>query len=327
MSKILVSIVCTNYNKGDWIAEAIESFLCQKANFEYEILLIDDKSTDHSPEIIKKYAKKYPKRIRAFYNKKNLGITKTWIKICKEAEGRYIARCDGDDYWIDDKKLQKQVNLLKKNKDSLWCCTDYDIINTKGEITHHSAVESNYINRPESYAEMLATKGFTMSSTWLVDAKLLRKINTEINASAIDDTFNIQLDLFNRTELSYLPEATVMYRVSEGSDSRPSNKEMMISRHKKLLETQLEYLKKYKNVDAASILEFTLKRDMVHEVNAIERRQIIQQQQENIVQQRDQIKNLEETIRVITKSRSYKLAALIKKLVNTPQNILKKIFS
>ncbi|MCA9348508.1 glycosyltransferase, partial [Candidatus Saccharibacteria bacterium] len=159
MSSVTVSIVCTNYNKGKWIAEAIDSFLIQDCSFSYEILLIDDASTDESKGIIKDYAEKYPKIIRAFYNKKNLGITKTWIKICKEARGKYIARCDGDDYWIDEHKLQKQVNLLESSADSQWCCTDYDVVTGDKDVIQKNAVESGFINRPKSYAEQLVTKG------------------------------------------------------------------------------------------------------------------------------------------------------------------------
>lgn len=82
MKKLTVSVICTNYNKGSWIGDAIESFLSQECDFDYEILIIDDASSDISRKIIKDYAKKYPEIIRAYYNEKNLGITKTWIKIC-----------------------------------------------------------------------------------------------------------------------------------------------------------------------------------------------------------------------------------------------------
>ena len=94
-----VSIICTNYNKEKWIAEAIDSFLSQTAEFDFEIIIVDDASTDSSRQIIKDYAKKYPQKIRAFFNQKNKGITKTWIAICQEAKGEYIARCDGDDVY------------------------------------------------------------------------------------------------------------------------------------------------------------------------------------------------------------------------------------
>ena len=91
-----VSIICTNYNKEAWIEEAIQSFLNQKCNFDYEIILVDDASSDHSPQIIEHYAKQFPEKIKAVFHQENLGITKTWIEACKLAQGDYIARCDGD---------------------------------------------------------------------------------------------------------------------------------------------------------------------------------------------------------------------------------------
>lgn len=318
-SSPMVSIVCTNFNKGEWIRDAIEGFLAQKCNFEYEILIIDDASTDRSPGIIREYTKKYPKRIRAFYNEKNLGITKTWIKVCKEAKGKYIARCDGDDYWIDDMKLQKQVELLEKNKDSLWCSTDYNIITPEGNLTHTSAFENKLVNRASAYAEMLVTKGFTMSSTWLVDTKLMQEVNAGIDRSAVDDTFNIQLDLFNKTKLTYLPEATVVYRLNDGSDSRPIEIEKIRSRNEKLLKTQLEYIEKYKDVDYGGILKILLPRDMQNEMWAIERLQIIHEQRRHIAQQEARIRELERAIHLITGSKSYKIG----RAIITPFRIVK----
>ena len=110
-----VSIICTNYNKGDWVREAMDSFLNQKTNFDFEIIIIDDASTDHSYEIIQEYQNKFPEKVRTFRNEVNLGITKTWKKICREAKGQYIARCDSDDFWTDPLKLQKQV-LMGQSK-------------------------------------------------------------------------------------------------------------------------------------------------------------------------------------------------------------------
>lgn len=295
MNKIQVSIICTNYNKGDWIAEAIESFLSQKTNFTFEILLIDDKSTDHSVDIIKKYAKKYPEKIRAFYNNKNLGITKTWIKICKKAKGKYIARCDGDDYWIDDYKLQKQVDKLESVRDSKWSSTDCSIISPDGEMLHKSAFESGILQRSSSYAEMLATKGFTMSSTWLVETGLMNEINANINNTSVDDTFNIQLDLFQKTQLTYIPEATVAYRMNEGSDSRPIDFDKIKLRNEQLLKTQLEYKEKYKGYNYDEIIDRLLRKSMDDELLAVERLIIIREQQRRIAELDSRVTGLSQT--------------------------------
>lgn len=241
MEKPAVSIVCTNYNKGAWIGEAIESFLAQKTDFDFEIILIDDKSTDDSILIMQSYAERFPDKIRLFKNEKNLGITRTWKKICLEACGKYIARCDGDDFWPDGNKLQKQFDLLEKNVDSKWCNTDFDIVNKNGEITERSAFLNEKIEMVDSFEKMLATRGFTMASTWLVEADLMRAVNGAVPDSAIDDTFNIQLELFLRTKLTHLPESMVAYRVNEGSDSRPDDAEKRKKRNQKLAQTQSDY--------------------------------------------------------------------------------------
>lgn len=319
-----VSIVCTNYNKGEWIRDAIESFLAQKPKFDYEVIIIDDASTDRSPEIIAEYATKYPGKIRAFYNKKNLGITKTWIKVCEEARGKYIARCDGDDYWIDGKKLQKQVDLLEKTSNSLWCSTDYNIATPEGKVTHVSAFENGVVDRSSSYAQMLATRGFTMSSTWLLDSSLMKEVNADIDSSAVDDTFSIQLELFNRTRLSYLPEATTVFRLNDGSDSRPTDIEKIRSRNERLLKTQLEYIEKYKDIDYEEIIKILLAKSMQYEMWAIERLHIIEDHRDHIKQQETHIQDLEQTIQCITRSPSYKIGRSISQPLKTTKAVLKK---
>lgn len=331
MSNVLVSVICTNYNKGSWIGEAIESFLNQETNFAFEILLIDDKSTDESRDIIKKYAKKYPKNIRAFYNEKNLGITKTWIKICKEAKGKYIARCDGDDYWIDNQKLQKQIDALEASSDSKWCCTDYNLVTPEGEVTHKSAVETGLFKRPDSYAEMLATKGMTMASTWLVDTKLMNNVNSEISDTAVDDTFNIQLDLFNKTKLTYLPESTAAYRMNEGSDSKPKDDKSAHQRDERLLETQLEYIDKYKNIGYEDIIKILLHHGIISEdrLRLIRRQRQLIEAQECIVFDKDKeirlkddiIQSRDKQISDILNSKKYKVG----KVIIQPMSILKSV--
>lgn len=324
MNKITVSIVCTNYNKGDWIAEAIESFLRQEASFRYEIIVIDDASTDHSPELIRSYAKKHPEIIRVFFNKKNLGITKTWIKVCKEARGEYIARCDGDDYWMDDKKLQKQVALLERNKDSLWCSTDCDIVTPEGKFVGASAFKNGLLDRSSSYADMLANKGFTMASTWLVGAKLMREVNAGIDSSAVDDTFNIQLDLFNKTKLVYLPESTVVYRLSDGSDSHPIEMEKIRSRHERLLKTQLEYIEKYKNIDYLEMLKILLNNNLQNEMLAIERLQVIKDQSTHISSLEKQVASKDKQILDILQSRRYRVGEALASPVSIIRSIVSK---
>lgn len=112
---ILVSINCTTYNHGNYIADAIESFLMQKTDFAYEILIGEDCSQDNTKEIVESYAEKYPGKIRVITSEKNVGARKNSIRLLNNSKGEFIAECEGDDYWTDPHKLQKQIDYMLNN--------------------------------------------------------------------------------------------------------------------------------------------------------------------------------------------------------------------
>ena len=261
-----VSIICTVFNKEPWLKKTIDSFLAQQTEFAIEIILVDDASSDGSRSIIQDYQANYPNLIRAFYQDENQGIAKTWVTICKEARGYYIARCDGDDFWIDPLKLQKQVNLLASKPDCKWSNTDFDIYDEHGNFVSKAGFANQTIPLADTYEKMLATRGFTMASTWLVDRDLMLDVNQELDLTTSDDTFNLQLELFQRTSLAYLDEATVAYTINQGSDSRPCDFRKLERRFHKLLQTQLTYLDKYPNADFKEMTKILLDRTNTYEI-------------------------------------------------------------
>ena len=262
-----VSIICTVFNKEPWLKKTIDSFLAQQTEFAIEIILVDDASSDGSRSIIQDYQENYPNLIRAFYQDENQGIAKTWVAICKEARGYYIARCDGDDFWIDPLKLQKQVDLLASRPDCRWSNTDFDIYDEHGNFVSKAGFANQTIPLADTYEKMLATRGFTMASTWLVDRDLMLEVNQELDLTTSDDTFNLQLELFQRTSLAYLNEATVAYTINQGSDSRPTDFRKLERRFHKLLQTQLEYLDKYPNADFKEMTKILLERNNTYEIH------------------------------------------------------------
>lgn len=261
-----VSIICTVFNKEPWLKKTIDSFLAQQTEFSIEIILVDDASTDGSRRIIADYQASHPDLIRAFYQDENLGIATTWVTICKEARGQYIARCDGDDFWIDPLKLQKQVDLLASRPDCKWSNTDFDIYDEHGNFVSKAGFANQTIPLADTYEKMLATRGFTMASTWLVDRDLMVEVNKELDLTTSDDTFNLQLELFQRTSLAYLDEATVAYTINQGSDSRPCDFRKLERRFHKLLQTQLTYLDKYPNADFKEMTKILLDRTNTYEI-------------------------------------------------------------
>jgi len=114
---IMVSVCCITYNQEKYIKDALEGFLKQKVNFKYEIIVHDDASTDNTPKILKEYEEKYPDIIKVLYEKENQYQKgkKVGILTYNHAKGKYVAICEGDDYWIDENKLQLQVDYMEKN--------------------------------------------------------------------------------------------------------------------------------------------------------------------------------------------------------------------
>ena len=119
-----VSVLCAAFNHEDFLRDTWDSFLAQKTNFPFEVLVNDDASADGTAEILREYAKKYPEIIRPFYQKENLYSRRMNVYdlvFFPAARGEYIALCEGDDYWIDPEKLQRQVDWLDAHPDYSAC--------------------------------------------------------------------------------------------------------------------------------------------------------------------------------------------------------------
>lgn len=139
MENIRVSICCITYNHEAYIAQAIDSFLMQKTNFKFEILIHDDASTDRTADIIREYENKYPDVIKPIYQTENQyikGISAFRTYLYPKAQGEYIAWCEGDDFWTDENKLQRQVDFLDQNTQYIACVHKYITVNEKCEETN-----------------------------------------------------------------------------------------------------------------------------------------------------------------------------------------------
>lgn len=129
----LVSICCITYNHAQFIRKCLDGFLMQQTDFPIEILIHDDCSTDGTTEIIREYKAKYPELIFPLYEEENQYQQGKAGEIdfynYRRARGKYIAYCEGDDYWIDPLKLQKQVDFMEANPEYSVCFHDYVVCN------------------------------------------------------------------------------------------------------------------------------------------------------------------------------------------------------
>ena len=151
-SKPLVSVVTSTYQHAPYIRQCLDSIVSQNVDFPFELIIGEDGSTDGTREICIEYAKRYPEKIRLFLRDRRIShytdssgrdVRLNSLFSVESARGKYIALCEGDDYWIDNKKLAKQVDILEKNKSISFCSHNYVIFDEK---------KSFYENSPQAKA-------------------------------------------------------------------------------------------------------------------------------------------------------------------------------
>jgi glycosyltransferase involved in cell wall biosynthesis len=135
--KPLVSVLILTYNHFNYIEQAIQSVLDQKTNFDFEILIGDDCSTDGTCELVDSFISKYPNLIKAIRSEHNVGALRNEKRLMEASSGKYIAFLEGDDYWTDSLKLKKQVEFLEANP-------DYGLVH--GDVNHYYQVSQKTIN-------------------------------------------------------------------------------------------------------------------------------------------------------------------------------------
>ena len=132
-----ISIICNTYNQEKYIAQALDSFLMQKIDVPFEVLVHDDASTDRTPDIIREYEAKFPDIIKPIYQTENQYSKKvpiTAIIQLPRAKGKYVAFCEGDDYWTDPDKLRIQYEYMEANEDCSACCHAYSMVDKERKL-------------------------------------------------------------------------------------------------------------------------------------------------------------------------------------------------
>jgi len=140
-----VSICCLVYNHEKYLRKCLDGFVSQKTNFKYEVLIHDDASTDNSKEIIKEYVKKYPTIFKPIYQQENQYSRGKRISInfqYPRITGKYVAWCEGDDYWTDEMKLQKQYDMLEEFTDKVFCTHIVRSVTESGEFLESTFPET-----------------------------------------------------------------------------------------------------------------------------------------------------------------------------------------
>jgi glycosyltransferase involved in cell wall biosynthesis len=216
----LVTVRTSTYQHGPYIEQCIKGVLMQKTNFDFEFIIGEDFSTDETREIVFDYAKKYPNIIRVFTADYNVGSKANGKRCIKAARGKYMALCEGDDYWIDPLKLQKQVDFLEKNEEFGMCYSQAKV----------------FVQKKKKYAKKnigfkIPSKGLVFNNTIPPLTTLIRKnlISKFINErdknhfkSNIGDYYR-HLWFEKNSKIFFLEEVTSVYRYSNNSMSQYYN--------------------------------------------------------------------------------------------------------
>ncbi|WMJ84942.1 CDP-glycerol glycerophosphotransferase family protein [Oscillospiraceae bacterium MB24-C1] len=223
----MVTVVCITYNHEEYIAQALDSFLMQKTDFKFKVFVGEDCGPDSTADIVREYAAKYPDIIVPFIREENVGAQRNLIDMCQRATSPYIAFCEGDDYWTDEYKLQKQVDYMQTHHQYRACFCNAEIIaddqwylnshyapDSKGRrLIPHSMPEINKDQREWTAASYISNgpaHTSTMLFRWNYDLPIPDTYYTRVFGD--HPIMMMQLGL---GKLSLLPDVVSAYRRSD----------------------------------------------------------------------------------------------------------------
>lgn len=212
--RVLVSVVMINYGHEKYIRQAIEGVLMQEGDFDLELVIANDCSPDNTDAVVQDVLSRHSNAhwIRYVRHEKNIGMMPNFIFALQQAKGKYVALCEGDDYWTDPCKLQKQVDFLEANPDYVLSFHKVKILQPNGDL-----VEDFITKVPENYEtqETLARLGNYIHTPSVVFRNTLTAFPAEMKLSPIGDYFLYML-LANHGKIKYLEEEMAVYRFGVG---------------------------------------------------------------------------------------------------------------
>lgn len=207
----LVSIICFCYNHEQFVEKALKSIISQNTDFEFEVIIHDDASTDSSQRIIESFKDNYPKILKPIFQKENQASQERGrvSKICyRSAKGKYIALCEGDDYWTDTFKLQKQVDFLEENNTYSLCFHRATVINEKGDSWQFKTNYKNEYNGKDLFSEWFIPTASVVFKNVTLDYDFL--------FGNIKGDLSLFLELAQYGKMKFINEDMSVYRKHEG---------------------------------------------------------------------------------------------------------------
>ncbi len=257
--EIKVSVVCLAYNHSKYIRKCLDGFVMQKTNFKFEVLIHDDASTDGTADIIREYEAKYPDIIKTIYQTENQyskGVKILLTLLFPKAKGKYVAICEGDDYWCDENKLQEQFDIMECHPKCSICTHKVAVLNEDGSSIGDSipnVVRSTGIIEQQQFCEIVyASHPFQTSSYFLkshIIDEVLRLSDTDFSLLNGDVKF-LYISMLNGS-CYYLNKTMSNWRKcsigSYTSSIKNWNSEMFLNHYKKEISAEIYYNEYSKN--------------------------------------------------------------------------------
>ncbi len=259
MSEYLVDVLVPIYNHEKYLVQTLDSIVNQVTDFKFRVLASDDCSTDNTRDIIRSYALKYPEIVFPFFHEKNVGPLGNGYSLLSRVTSKYVALCDGDDYWADLHKLQKQVTFLEKNPDFSVCFGKADVINEEEsyqQIKHSSEDHEKDVFTIEDI--IASDKHIAPTATMLYRDELPKPIPDFYLTIFSADTFILLMEV-DKGKAKYMDETFAVYRNHAGGMTKTEK----VKRHADYVKFQMyekvnELLKfKYDHLFRKKLLEMT----------------------------------------------------------------------
>ena len=215
--EIMVDIMMPVYNQERFIAQTIESIVRQRTTFRFRLLIGEDCSTDNTRSLIKKYAGLYPDKIFPIYNEVNLGSNGNSSNIYLSATAKYVALCEGDDFWVDDQKLQKQVTFMEANSGFSACFSDVVIVD---ELNTNLPIFPPFTKDIYEIQDFINSEMNIVPTPSLLFRNVLPKPLPHFYGIALGGDMITQLLLADKGKLKFMNEKLAAYRNHSGGMSK-----------------------------------------------------------------------------------------------------------
>jgi glycosyltransferase involved in cell wall biosynthesis len=224
MNKSAIDVVMVTYNQEKYIAQAIESVLMQKTDFHFRLVIGEDFSTDNTRKICQEYERQFPNKIKLILHNKNQGLIKNYKSVFDICQAKYLAILEGDDYWIDDLKLQKQFNILQEYPEIGLIHTNFNVLNKENRIETCNQPKIKNLSGDLFYSLLLGNKITPLTVCFkkeLMDKHFEYEYLELMNIESID--YFLWLEIAKHSKIHFMNETTGIYRRLDSSISNTNN--------------------------------------------------------------------------------------------------------